>query len=322
MLQKVLSFFFMLSLTISSWLGVPLKNYDSKQLFSDSDFKNGFSVIAQQTVDSAGVKLGDFTYSGSNGEPSWMLAQWNSGPCLWADRLDSNEYKITDGVTKCVTYNPEEKSVSMRLNAAGVYGGEAAGEDNWPHLLLEQSPLCDYTALSETDKAFYNCSADRMVLNLDIRMTDFKDTTNSDGINAVQYLAYFYLKDTDGDNFIWFGVDLFDSRGHNDTYWSADTVSGNMIYCLSAKDTYGRKSKSLLRHGEPYVSDEWTRVEVDLAPHIAKVIEKANKDNVFGEKVSVEDFYIGGTNIGFEIHGNYDCTVEIKNFNLTAYNKK
>ena len=28
-----------------------------------------------------------------------------------------------------------------------------------------------------------------------------------------------------------------------------------------------------------------------------------------------------GANIGFEIHGNYDCTFEFKNFNMVAYNK-
>ena len=38
--------------------------------------------------------------------------------------------------------------------------------------------------------------------------------------------------------------------------------------------------------------------------------------------IAEEDFYIGGTNIGFEIHGNYDCTVDIKNFNITSYNRK
>lgn len=43
------------------------------------------------------------------------------------------------------------------------------------------------------------------------------------------------------------------------------------------------------------------------------------EDQIFGEKVSVSDFYIGGTNIGFEIHGNHDCTMEIKDFNLLSY---
>ncbi|MBO5421002.1 MAG: hypothetical protein J6A67_03555 [Clostridia bacterium] len=321
MLQQILSFIFMICLTFSSLFGMPVRGYESKQLFADAGFENGFVVMSQETADGAGVSLGEFTYGGVE-SPSWMIAQWNSGPCLWQERAESDVYTLTDGKTKTVMYNPIEKSISMRLNAANIYNGEPASFDAWPHLLLEQSPLCDYSSLSEKDKAFYSCDADRMVLDLNIRMTDFVDTTNSEGVNAVQYLAYFYLKDEEKHRFIWFGVDLFDNRGYNDTSWANDKASGNMIYCLSTKDTYGKKYKSLFRNGRPYISQDWVNVHIDLKPHILKVFEKANKENLYGEKIYPEDFFVGGTNIGFEIHGNYDCTVEIKGFALTAYNKK
>lgn len=322
MIDKILSVIFMLLLWVSNTFGLPLNGYESQVLFKDAAFENGFTVISQQTVNNAGVALGDFVYSDNEILPSWMIAQWNSGPCLWSDRTDSDKYTITDGHTKTVTYNADENSVSMRLNAANVYKGEAAGADNWPHLLLEQSPVCDYDSLSDDEKAFYNCSADRIVLSLDIRITDFKDTTNNDGINAAQYLAYFYLNGVTHKEFIWFGVNLFDDRGYQDTYWALDEASQKMIYCVSTKDTFGGKNKSLFRNGAPYVTDEWVHIELDLAPHIAKAIKEANKANTFGYEVSEDDFYIGGTNIGFEIHGNYDCTVEIKDFQITSYNRK
>ncbi|MBR6635726.1 MAG: hypothetical protein IKL41_08905 [Clostridia bacterium] len=322
MIDKILSVIFMLFLWVSNAFGLPLNGYESQVLFKDAAFENGFTVISQQTANNAGVALGDFVYGDNEILPSWMIAQWNSGPCLWAERTESDKFTITDGLTKTVTYNPIEKSVSMRLNAANVYNSEPAGADNWPHLLLEQSPLCDYSSLDDDEKAYYNCSADRIVLSLDIRITDFKDTTNNDGINAAQYLAYFYLNGVTHKEFIWFGVNLFDDRGYQDTYWALDVANQKMIYCVSTKDTFGGKNKSLFRNGAPYVSDEWVHIELDLTPHIAKAIKEANKSNTFGYKVSEEDFYIGGTNIGFEIHGNYDCTVEIKDFQLTSYNRK
>ncbi len=321
LIQRILSFLFMLSLSVSSTLGIPLRGYESKQLFNDTEFKNGFTVISQQTENGGQVRLGNFVYGDFETSPFWSVAQWNSGNCLWADRKETDVFTLTDGVSKTVSYNPENQSVSMRLNAANIYNGAPAGEDSWPHLLLEQSPITDYNSLSETEKSFYNCSADRMVLNLDIRLTDFVDTTNKDGINAAQYLAYFYLCGTDNEKFIWFGVNLFDNRGYQDTYWALDEASNQMIYCVSTKDTYGSKNSSLFRNGSPYVCDEWVNVNLDLTPYIKDAINKANRSNTFGETVSVNDFYIGGTNIGFEIHGNYDCTIEIKDFNLTAYNK-
>ena len=320
MLNRILSFFFMLFLSFSSFFGIEQQAYESKALFKDSEFENGFTVMSQQTVNNSGIPLGNFSYRGTDRTPSWMIAQWNSGPCLWADKITADDYTITDGETKWVTYNPIDNSVSMRLNAANVYKGEAATAEAWPHLLLEQSPICDYFSLSPTDKAFYNCSADHMVLSLDIKITDFKDTTNSDGINAVQYLAYFYLKGNDNNKFIWFGVNLFDSRGAVDTYWALDEASQRMIYCVSTKDTYGSLSRSLIRNKEPFISDEWVHIELDLSPHIAQAIKAANESDTFGTTVTQEDFYIGGTNIGYEIHGNYDCTIVIKDFQIISYN--
>lgn len=319
MLQRLLSFFFMLCLTLSSILGTNILSYEKKTLLNDPDFSDGFVVLKQTASGNAGVPAGEFTYKGAEGSPSWMIAQWNSGPCLWENAVESDEFTVTDGMTKWVTYNPEEKSVSLRLNGAEIYKGEPAGDSAWPHLLLEQSPINDYFALSEEEKAFYNLHDNRIVLDLDIRITDYKKSTNPEGINATQFLAYFYLKDTDGHNFIWFGVNLFDDRGLCDTYWAKDTVGGNMIYSVSTKDTYTCSSRALLKNGEPVVSEDWTSIRLDLTPFLEDCIKRANDDNIFGEKVSLSDFYIGGTNIGFETHGNSDCTVEIKNFNLTSY---
>ncbi len=321
MLHKISSFFFMLILTITSLFGLPLNGYESKQLFNDIGFEKGFSVIGQETENGEGVKLGNFTYNEATETPDWMIAQWNSGNCLWNDRIESDKYTITDGSTKTVTYNPEDASISLRLNAANVYNGEAATYENWPHLLLEQSPICDYNNLNENDKAFYNCSADSIVLSLDIKISDFVNTTNKEGVNAVQFLTYIYLKGTDNNKFMWFGLNLFDDRGYQDETWSLDKGSGQMIFCLSTKDTFGSNRKSLFRNGKPYISDEWVHVEVDLKPYIEKAMKKANKSATFDDEVNAEDFYIGGTNIGYEIHGNYDCTVDIKNFKLTSYNR-
>ena len=174
-LNKISSFFFMLILTFTSLFGLPLNEYESRQLFNDISFEKGFTVMSQETENGMGIELGNFTYNNNTENPDWMIAQWNSGNCLWENRIDSDKFTITDSHTKNITYNPDDKSVSMRLNAANIYNGEPATYENWPHLLLEQSPICDYFRLSEKDRSYYNCSADRIILSLDIRLEDFKD---------------------------------------------------------------------------------------------------------------------------------------------------
>ena len=297
--------------------GIQPVQYETKPLFADAGFANGFTVLSMQTQNGNAVPLGNFTYSALPVMPSWKIAQWNSKYCLWAERAESDIYTITDGKTKTVRYNPDDRSVSMRLNAANVYGGQPAGEGNWPHLLLEQSPL---PGAAGEDRAFYSCAADKLVLNLDIRLEDFKDTTNKAGVNAAQFLAYFYLTGVYSNDFVWFGVNLFDSRGLQDTYWSRDTAGSNrMIYTVSTADTYGCGLRSLSPFGMPRVSDRWTHITLDLTPHISAMLAKANESNTFGRPVTAADLYIGGANIGFEIHGNYDCTVDIKGFQITSY---
>ena len=319
MIHRILSCLFSALLAFLGFFGISPGKGEAKQLFADTGFENGFTVLSMETDNGNTVPLGDFTYSGNGSPPAWKIAQWNSKYCLWAQREESDVFTITDGRTKTVVYNPDDRSVSMRLNAANVYGGEPAGSSSWPHLLLEQSPIGGYDEAAESEKAFYSCAADKMVFSLDIKMADFKDTVNKEGINAVQYLVYFYMKGVSNNDFIWFGLNLFDSRGLQDTYWSLDTAGSNrMIYTVSTADTYGCGLRSLFRFDKPFVSNRWTGVKVNLTPHIKKVIEKANESNLFGRTVSASDFYISGTNIGFEIHGNYDCTVCIKNFSLTS----
>ena len=85
-------------MAVSSLFGFP-SAYEAKQLFNDDDFSNGFSVLSQEAVNNNSVKLGTFSYNGSTVPPSWMIAQWDSGACLWADRAESDAFTITDGIS-------------------------------------------------------------------------------------------------------------------------------------------------------------------------------------------------------------------------------
>lgn len=310
--MKILSFLFMIHYFVSSLFGLSPRGYEAKELLADSNFSNGFYVLSKDVVNNDNIKLGKFQYENTD-TPSWMIAQWGGGPCLWNDRIDTDKNILTDGSSRKVEYSYDDKSLSMRLDGSAVYNGESAGLDNFPHLLLEQSPfnICD------SAKDFYSCTSKRIVYSMDIRLSEYIPTTNAEGINAVQYLAYFYIKSNDNKNFVWFGLNLYDDRGLQNTYWSRDTAgSTNMIYSVSTKETFGNKFRTLNYKG---VSDKWTHIAVDLTPHIDSLFKKLNEDNTFDEKASKDDYYIGGMNIGFEVHGNACCTVDIKNLSLMSY---
>ncbi|MGN0634835.1 MAG: hypothetical protein ACI4I5_01305 [Acutalibacteraceae bacterium] len=303
------AFLFAFAVLLSEWFGFTLPGYDVSELLSDTQFASGFAVLSAD-----GEEKGQFTFAPDT-QPQWKIAQWNSRFCLWDDRVPRDPYTLSDGV-KTVRCDPEQGSVLLDMNAAQEYAGEPAALENWPHLLLEQSPF----AITQENAHFYSCD-NRFLLSMDIRLADYVPTTNPDGVNAAQFLIYFYMSGKNSDDFIWFGLNLFDDRGLQDTTWSRDFADGahNMIYTLSTRDTYGFSRRSLYQKG---VSDEYTRVCVDLTPYIRDCIRRANQSGTFGKTVSPGDFRFTGMNIGFEIHGNIRCAVEFSDLSLRSFARR
>ncbi len=299
--------------------------YKVKKLFADGGFENGFKIVPLARDDDKTIPFENWKYNDSSAEPSWKIIQHYSKYCLWEDRLDTgNPYEITDKAgSKRVLYNPEEKSLLMRLDARKVFEGKSRNYKYWPHLLIDQRDICDYKNMPERDeKKFYSAASDRIFAEFDMRILEYIPTTNPEDVNACQFVGYAYLNLVDA-NWIYFGFNPFDNRGKIPFFFRKETGGNNHIYCLPTETVFGSLENSFCP--EPYdvkVSKEWKHVEVDLTPHIDSIMEAANRDMIFGRPVTRDEFYFSGTNMGFEIYGNICCTVEIKNYNLVSYIKK
>ena len=299
--------------------------YKVKRLFPDEGFENGFTVFPLTHDDDRSIPGVDWSFPESKNKPSWRLIQHYSLYCLVDEKKETgNPYELTDvGDSKRVLYNPEEKSLLLKLDASKVYKGKTTVEKFWPHLLIEQKHICDYKNMPEGDeKTFYSASSDRIVVEFDIRLTEYIPTTVPADKNVCQFVGYVYLNLV-GANHIYFGFNPFDNRGPQELFWHIEAGGSNHIYIMTTEQVFGNLENSFCP--VPYdvkVSDEWKHIEVDLTPHIEKILQKANEDLIFGRPVSRDEFYFSGTNVGFEIHGNISCTFEIKNYNLVSYIKK
>ena len=299
-------------------------------LIPDSNFENGIVILSQKDHQSGDAvrPLGNFTY-GQDVVPSWKLAQWDSGPCLWRDRVESYPYTITDGVSKWVTYDPKEKSLLLRLNTEPYYKGKGAVEgDYWPHLLVEEN--FGYQEAAEADKAYYSGAASSMHLSFDLRMPYYSATYNSeDWVEAAQLYMYFGLHHKETGRFVWFGLQMFDSRGPlgADSYHvdggKAD-ASGQIIYVIGMGNVYKNVDGWFWDDNgmEPQVTNEWLHFELDLIEHMQNLIDRAVKADDFPEGTTTDDLYIDYMNYGWEIIATYDCGVEIKNLRLDSYIEK
>ena len=299
--------------------------YKVKRLFKDEGFENGLYIVPLARDDDKTIPFETWKYNDSKEAPSWKIIQHYSRYCLWEDRKDmGSDYIIADnGGSKEVVYNPEEKSLRMTLDARKVYQGKSKNYKYWPHLLIDQRDICDYKNMPEGDeKRFYSANSDKICVEYDIRLLDFVPTNNPEDVNACSFVAYAYLILVDA-NWIYFGYSPFDNRGKIPFMFRKETGGNNHIYTLTTEQVFGSVENSMCP--VPFdvkPSEEWKHVEVNLTPHIDRIMEAANRDNIFGRPVTRDEFYFSGTNMGFEIYGNFSCTMEIKNYNLVSYIKK
>lgn len=296
------------------------------QIIPDLEFKDGIQLISQKDHENGDVfyvlEEHDF-YGGETNFPVWRLAQWDTGPCLVENRIESEPTVITDGMGRSFGYDPAQNVMTFELDTSLYYRGKpAVAGDYWPHLLAEQN---DFTlSLDSKDMAFLTCDADRFILSLDIRLLECLDTPiEGDWARAAQFLMYFYVKGTDTYDFCWFGVQLFDSRYDRTSNYigydggKADS-SGAMIYSIGSKYVYKKSGRTLYKDKQPDTSGEWVHVEIDLKPYLEDMMEKGLADGYFTVD-SLSDLYISGMNLGWETIGTFYHTMEVRNLQLVSY---
>ena len=300
--------------------------YKVKRLFHDEHFINGFNVQHLKKDENGKVLFTPWQFPESNGKPEWLIFDFHSLYCLAVDRKDVGDpYVLTDiKDSKYVKYNPEDHSLVMKIDGSKIYDGGTEVPKSWPHLLIAQNRICDYKNMPEGDeKRFYSANSDKIMVEFDMRIPEFIPSKVKEGDQRCQFVAYAYLQHVEK-NFIYYGYrPMITGGGTQYHFFNKETGGNNFIYSLGTETMYGSFENSFVdENGNVKVTNEWKHVEIDLTPHIDNIIEKANKELIFGEPVKREDFYFSGTNMGFEIHNNMSCTVEVKNYNLVSYIKK
>ncbi len=306
--------------------GLVNAGYTATRLILDESFENGFYVSKFDQTEMYGDHGTWKDYSENDEAPVWGICPWWQPVDLYDDRdTTTDKYTLTDknGIS-LVKYNPEEKSLTMSLNAQKIHEGKPHTEEGyklWPHLLLDQHPaICEAdrqrNALGDADKVF---------AEIDLRMLDFKNTTNTEGQNRCLFVAYYYLMtDKAPGKKIWFGLTFFEDDANEVTgaAWAIDPHSDMMMYRLVTASVYDGLENSFTPEVGVYApSEEWKHIRLDLTGELVRAVEWANRDNSFGVPVTMDDMYIGGVNIGYEIWGNFDATFEFKNFNMITYKK-
>ena len=310
--------------------------YNATRLLKDEGFERGFWVSRIQNTATSMTKGKWQDYCETNEVPLWNISPHWARFDLVDDRdTETDKYTIKDkhdGNT--IIDNPEEKSLTMRVNTYPMYEGKPHIQDDkstpdvdegnymwWPHLLISQD-----SGICPIDKKRNSAAADRVFIECDIRLLDFNDTTIKEGSMSANFMSYFYLRtDKAPGDLIWFGINFFNGTrvdGSLRCGWSPDSGAHQYMYKMSQAIVFNGVENSFVpQKGVVLTGEEWKHVRFDVTPHIEQAVQWANRDNIFGVPVTIEDMYFEGVNIGYETWGSYDYTVEFKNFNMVLYNK-
>ncbi len=301
---------------VAAWLGaaagmadtVTTRPAGTVELIQDGAFARGFKVYDPKP--GKHVVRGLMQVEPAAGEPIWGLAQWSSRYSLAgvpAERLASGGVRFADDA-KAVTFTPARDGLILTLKGQREYGERfrQAGEP-WAHLLAEQR-FADHPRIIDLE---------RLRFVIECRLISVKDYAPPDTKlpgQAAQFLAYVTVQNLNRDSpgygdYLWFGVQMYDSRYREPkAHAAADTGTGKFIYNPPGS-VYTKASAH---------DGDWIRIDRDLLPLIHEGLKTAWERDHLKQSRDLEDFRLGGFNIGWELPGTLDVEMEFRKLSLEA----
>ncbi len=200
----------------------------------------------------------------------------------------------------------------LELNASKEYEHPRRDKEEWPHILFQEA----FNAQPMVK------DLEKLVLQMDILMhkseRHMTEEEYNPSLHTIQYIMYIYVYSTaglDSGQYMFFGIPIYDYRykvmpeqGMIDAGTAGNT--GNFIYQMSTFD--------YLPNGLMVGKQE--HIEIDLIKSLGSALVLANTYGKFTNS-TINDLYITSMNIGFEIPGTFDCSIELSGLSLMATEK-
>ena len=278
------------------------------ELFTDPQFTRGFEV--HNPAPGKHVKRGLIQPYPATADPAWVLAQWSCRTSLHTAKpefLPDGSIRYADS-SKAVTFSPlsnNTRRITFSLNGIAEYQGRLRDpKEPWIHLLTEQ-PIA-------THPSFLQLAELRFQIRC--RLTRAESGLAHDQAkpwHAAQFLAYLTLQDRNrqsphfGD-FIWLGVPIYDSRYRQPKPHTApDTALHKFIYNPPGS-VYTTNS---LHDGQ------WVAIDHDLLPLMREALASARQHGFLVQSKDA-DLQLGSLNLGWEIPGLWNVTMEFEGLSL------
>lgn len=289
-----------------------------RECFHDPLFQEGFRVTTAQSADQPNERGNILPHAPTvSVHPPWRLAQWGSRhllqPGIVPNRADGAWVLKTPGKHVMVQRDDAgAPTLSLHVDGGAEYGGHLRERgEAWPHLLIEQKLGEDGIRIHNTPLRF---RAAFRVTRCE-RAAGVARTAVDPGRHTAQVSAYWTahaLRDGQPTrDMFWFGIPFFDARhaippGHFAVDFAPGT-GGKFISNIPGKNFYET----------PTGNGEWHMLDVDLLPHLEAGLKRAHEAGHFPD-VTVSDLQLTSFNLGWELPGPYNATIEIRGLSLTC----
>jgi hypothetical protein len=221
-------------------------------------------------------------------------------------------------------------TATLSVNAIEEYGARyrSNGRVPWPHLLLQQNISSPIGHLAASAPSL----ADLEALDFRIAVTLRKAEHRKDAsqgydarIHAAQFLMFLSVQNLNAakakgyGDYYWFGIGFYDDREAR--------PKGNRMMDGAGHAAKGEKKgtgKFIFNVGlEPFsemglVPGRELRIQTNILPLILDGLQTAWRRGMLGDSDRLEDYKIGGMNIGWEVPGLSDVSASFRGLGLEA----
>ncbi|MEA1951341.1 MAG: hypothetical protein U9N87_08150, partial [Planctomycetota bacterium] len=288
-------------------------------LITDTSFDRGFVVFAPEHPPTV---QGNLQWDTSGGPPVWDLAQWASQSTIWGvtpTQLPSGAWRYANADKEIIVGggpSAGESDLVLTINGVNEYGGQFRGSsDPWPHLLVAQRISDPGGQIGSQSPSIADMTS--LDFQIDARLL-YDNRTLTAGydpsIHASQYNIFYTVQNLNtasagyGD-FLWFGTALYDDREDvTGRHVMIDEFTQKLIYSIGIENFTS----------EHIADGNWMSVSGDLLPHMKAALDTAWSNGILLDSQDYADYRIGGVNMGWEMMGLNDASMQIRNYNVVA----
>jgi hypothetical protein len=284
---------------------------DTVNIITDNLFANGLDLVGPKS--SSPMPIGQlYPFGSTNSKPQWRMLQWATRFNLLGTKPEiNNDSVIYKNEGKEVAFLRQGNQVLVKLEVYGSkeYTAPRQAGEAWPHLLLEQK--IKPVLLTSFNKIMYSISA-KLNYAFNRMGADFNPKLHTCQVTLYLLVQNLNKQSAGYGDFFWFGLPLYDYRYPVlDEYGARDggkadatqkfilNVASNTLFTGSLQDK------------------QWVSINKDIYPQILAAFNKA-RQNGYLKTSAITDMSIESINVGWEVPGTFDCSLQFKGLKLTG----